>query len=354
MITHPPTEDTILRAALRQHWHLDTADLHAIPMGDSAYSYRVDASGISYHLKVVDLCSVAGRRTAAHLRWSLPIQRSVGQQQRPHVQAPLPLPTITGRLAARQGAYLCALYTFIPGNTLAAAYPMANSVLQTIGQTLAALHSIALPAALQRNAPPDSLTLPWDDGLIADLAALEHITPRAASHLHHLARLIEPYHAQIRAFLVRGHDAARQALHYPAPAVLCHGDAWGGNLILDAAGRLTLLDWEAAVMAPIERDAFLYMGYMGEEFAQFEAGYRTACTAPPRWCTQRMIFYAYRLQLRNLAHWLHSALHGRDRAERADKALLLIEHHCLDRLDSVERTANAWMARSEQGYLTLP
>lgn len=50
-----PGGDTIIRAILLERWHLAVTEIHFIPMGDSAYSYRVETHpGNSYYLKVVD------------------------------------------------------------------------------------------------------------------------------------------------------------------------------------------------------------------------------------------------------------------------------------------------------------
>lgn len=42
------------------------------------------------------------------------------------------------------------------------------------------------------------------------------------------------------------------------PYVLCHTDAHGGNLMSDGQGKLFLIDWETALLAPKEADLFMY------------------------------------------------------------------------------------------------
>jgi len=340
MKTPWPEGEAIIQVLLREQWHLTVTHIHFIPMGDSAYSYKVETEpNSSYYLKVVDQRTSTGHRTAAHMDFSLPLQHLIAELHLAEVSAPLPQLTITGALHAIHGPFLLALYTFIHGETLADAYPMPPMLVGQIGQALATLHTIQIPQALQQRAPQDSLTTPFDAALLADLASLANISTRDALYLQRLREIVWPRQEQIRAFLAHCQDYAEKAQRTPVPPVICHGDAWGGNIIPTPTGGLTLLDWESAVMAPPERDAFIYMGYIGPDFAAFDAGYRTIHEGPLRWHANWLAYYAYRLQLRNLSHWLHKLLHEPLSEAQRENDVTMIEDHCLDRLASVERTA---------------
>ncbi len=343
--------DVIIRAMLLEHWHLDVTGTHFIPIGDSAYSYRVETQpNSSYYLKVVDQRTSAGRRTAAYMDFSLPLQRLVAECHLAEVIAPLPQPTINGELHATHEPFLLALYTFIHEDTLADAYPMSSALVQQIGQALAALHTVQIPKALQQRSPQDRLTAPFDADLLADVASLENISFHGALYLQRLREVVWPRREQIRAFLAHSQEYARKAHQTPVSSVVCHGDAWGGNMILSASGQLTLLDWEAAVMAPPERDVFIYMGDLEPNLTAFDAGYRMIHKEPMRWHAEWLAYYGYRRQLRNLAHWLYNLLHEPlDEAQR-DNDVSMIEYHCLDRLESVERTAAELVARGADGH----
>ena len=332
--------DTIIRTLLREQWHLIPTQIHFIPMGDSAYSYRVETSSHNtYYLKIVDQRSATGRRTATHMNFSLPLQKLIAECHLPEVAAPLPQPTLQGACSASSGPLLFALYTFIQGETLADAYPMSPTLIRQIGQALAALHKVTLPAALQQQPPQDTLTKPFDAGLLADLASLEGISSRDAPYLQRLHELVWPRRDQIRAFQAHSQDYARQAQQTAVSLVVCHGDAWGGNIILAPSGQLTLLDWESAVMAPPERDAFIYMSSIDHDFSAFDAGYRLIHTEPMLWHASWLAYYGYRRQLRNLAQWLHNLLHEILDEVQRDNDVTMIEYHCLNRLEGVEQTA---------------
>ena len=63
------------------------------------------------------------------------------------------------------------------------------------------------------------------------------------------------------------------------PGVPCHGDIHAGNVLVDARGRLHLLDWDTLLLAPRERDLmFIGAGVAGhwrdaQEAIWFYEGY---------------------------------------------------------------------------------
>ena len=123
--------DELIRTVLPEQWHLEITHLYFIPIGDSAYSYRVMTySDSSYYLKLVDQRTARGRRIAAHVDFSLPLQRLVVEQHLAEVTASLPQPTINGALYAIHEPFLFALYTFVNGDTLADDYPMSSALVQ--------------------------------------------------------------------------------------------------------------------------------------------------------------------------------------------------------------------------------
>ncbi|MEH0844053.1 aminoglycoside phosphotransferase family protein [Micromonospora sp. CPCC 205711] len=102
--------------------------------------------------------------------------------------------------------------------------------------------------------------------------------------------------------------------------VVCHGDPHLGNLMLGAGGRVWLIDWDDAVLAPRERDLmFVTVGVLAfapvtpVERAAFFAGYGPVDPDPVR--------LAYHLTVRALddfSSWAAQALDpGYDDAERA-------------------------------------
>lgn len=335
-------DETIIRAMLREYWQLTVSNIHFIPFGESAYSYRVETdTHTSYYLKIVDRQTNVGIKTAAYMEFSLPIQRFVAEYGLAQVTAPLPQLTIQGAYYASRGLLFFALYTLINGETLANAYPMPPDLVRQIGQALAALHTIQLPAELQQHPPQDSLTAPFDAHLRDDLASLATISSQDAPYLQRLYEIVWPRSEEVRAFLAHSQEYEQKARQLQAEIrpVLCHGDPWGGNMMLSPDGRLTLLDWEATRIAPPERDAFFYLGASGPDLDAFIAGYQAICPHPVHWHADLLIYYAYRVQLRNLAQWLHNLLHESLDEGQREHNLKMLGFHCLERFAGVERMA---------------
>lgn len=337
MKTPLPEGDKLICAMLLDHWNVRAITIHLIPIGESAYSYKIEAEDGNYYLKIVDQQTASGRRTADRMAFSLSLQRFLGEHPTTGVATSIPQITREGTLNASHGSLLFALYTLIEGTTLADAYPMSATLVQHIGETLATLHHVQIPATLQQKALPDNLIASFEKSLLADLTALEGLSFQDALYLQHLREIVSPWHEYIHAFLTRSHEYKEEALQIPNSLVVCHGDAWGGNIIPAPSGKLVLIDWESSVMAPPERDVFMYIGYNSEDFSAFNAGYCEVSKEPIHWNTSLCAYYAYRSQLRNLTTWLHSILHEPLNEVQRENNIEMIEFHCLNRLQRVER-----------------
>ncbi len=54
MKTSLPDDTIVIREMLQEHWDIAITQIHFIPIGDSAYSYRVQSKEQRYYLKIVD------------------------------------------------------------------------------------------------------------------------------------------------------------------------------------------------------------------------------------------------------------------------------------------------------------
>jgi len=341
MKTPLPTHEERLPALLATGWGVEVATRPLfIPIGDSAYSYRVEAvTGEHYYLKVVDQRTAVARQLAARMRkFSLPLQRHVAELELEEMGAPLPQLTRCGSLAQESGRLLLALYSFIEGETLADAYPMSAELVGRIGRALGRLHAAQAPEHLWRNTEVDTHLIAFEERLRADFEAISRISVRASTWKQQLRELVVPRLEMIVQFMARAEQYAKRVQQLPQQMVVCHGDPWGGNMIPAGEGRLIFLDWESAVIASAERDACFYLSDPSlPEFWAFGQGYQQTRGEPVRWQPARLAYHAYRRQLRNLAHWLHKLLHERLDEEQRANDLEMIGFHCLDRWEGIEQ-----------------
>jgi spectinomycin phosphotransferase len=331
--------NAIIPSLLLENWDVALTGLHYIPIGNSAYSYRVETQSGMYYLKVVDQRLGIGRKTAARMQFSLPLQRLIAQQQRQYVSAPLPLMTVGGELSVNHTPFLLALYTFIQGDTLANSYPLSSMLVERIAQALASVHTLPVLEEIRRHNPQDNLLAPFDADLTNDLALIDHISIYDALHLQRLRAAINPRQEQIRAFIAHSQEYAQKVRIDNSIFVICHGDPWGGNIIPTSKQQLTFLDWESSVIAPPERDASSYIDYLFPDFNAFDKGYRTIHKGLLHWDGNLLAYYAYRQQLRNLAQWLHNLLHEDLDDEQRKNDLEMLGFHCLDRWQHLEQQA---------------
>jgi spectinomycin phosphotransferase len=278
----------------------------------------------------------------------------VAQLELEEMGAPLPYLTGEGSLAQESGRLLLALYSFIEGETLADAYPMSEELVGRIGRALGRLHAVQLPEAVQRKTVVDTHLITFDEQLRADVATISGISARALTWKQQLRELVVPRLEMIIQFMARAEQYAEQVQRLPQQLVVCHGDPWGGNLIPVRDGRLIFLDWESAVLAPAERDAFLYLSDPAQPtFWAFVQGYAQARGELMQWQPLRLAYHAYRHQLRNLAHWVHTLLHERLDEEQRANDLEMIGFHCLDRWEGIEEATTRLVAASvSAGYLS--
>ncbi|GAA3555279.1 aminoglycoside O-phosphotransferase APH(9)-Ia [Kribbella ginsengisoli] len=101
-----------------------------------------------------------------------------------------------------------------------------------------------------------------------------------------------------------------------SPRVICHADPHLGNVLVTPE-QLYLIDWDDAVLAPIEQDLLFMLGGMGSlgptteaDQAAFFAGYGSAALDPTR-----LTYYRSARALEDVALWAEQAITGPDRAE---------------------------------------
>jgi len=69
-----------------------------------------------------------------------------------------------------------------------------------------------------------------------------------------LAELLRIRRHVIDELLLRAERLAGEMRSRSASFVLCHADLHGGNILIDAQGKLFIVDWDTLMLAPKERD----------------------------------------------------------------------------------------------------
>lgn len=152
------------------------------------------------------------------------------------------------------------------------------------GALLRQIHATTLPPSSRgscgaRLSP--RLRPAWSGGWTPTSARGTSTTPRRA-----LATFWQARRGGVRALLARADDLGRRLARVAPASVLCHADIHTGNVLLDAGGRVWIVDWDETVLAPKERDLmFAVGGIIGglvepREEALFFRGYGVAAVDP--------------------------------------------------------------------------
>lgn len=267
MIEKPPIEDELIGARLRAEYGLEASRVEFLPLGADVNSalYRVTArDGGEYFLK---LRSGPFKETSASIPSFL---HGLG--------IPMVIPPLGNLQGGRWGSlanYRMILYPYVRGQD---AYQRRLSEAQWLefGASLAAIHAARLPPALEEKLPREEFSPKWRESLREFQALVEarmFREPVAAG----MADFMRNRRSEIDEVRERAGELACILRPRTLDTVLCHSDLHPGNFLAADDGRVFIVDWDEAILAPRERD-LMYIGATGnpggeKERSLFYQGY---------------------------------------------------------------------------------
>jgi spectinomycin phosphotransferase len=319
MLVEPDLDTAALVAALRRDYGLVARAVRFLPVGETAWCYQVtDEQGGQWFLKL----GRPGAIEPARAEFALQLGQVLAEQGLP---VPRPQPTRDGAWWCWVGGLRLALFAFIDGQPLSDQDLWAAELTDQVAGRAAAVHGAT--GALALPIPVTEAFAVWTDGLRRCLAELEAGAGAADGMVAEVRVLVWPQRLALlgrqQQLQVLG-DTVRAR---PRELVLCHGDLRGDNLVGDGAGRVWLVDWDGAVLAPRERDL---VGFTGRGFAVFLAGYQRAAGRGVEVDADLLAFFLLRRNLDDLVDWLGSVL-AQDRPVAQRRADLDGVRWCLSR-----------------------
>ncbi|WP_256208783.1 aminoglycoside phosphotransferase family protein [Paenibacillus sp. CF384] len=242
-----------------------------------------------------------------------------------------PIKNRSGDFSTTCNAFTVVLFNYIHGESLADAYPFSNEILESIAKSVAALHRITpnIDKSLVRT---ESFDISFECDLEKCISLLESTVTFDNLSKQSLREHVLPKKEQIYVLLNFVRKLRLAAISDNHEYVLCHGDMWGGNLIRHD-NVLFVIDWESALIAPLEFDL---IGYIGEEFDVFFSAYEQHTGKSVALDLDLLRFYAYRHHLRNLTNWLLNILYRNTENAQNENDLEMILYHCMNRWDQIE------------------
>jgi len=264
----PDLSDGTLLEHLNQEYAQDFTALEFLPLG-------FDPSSANYQAK-----TGTGERVFVKVRLGSVREGPLALAR--HLQA-LQVETLIPALATRSGSpwastpeWSLAVFPYVEGHD---AYDggLTDEHLRVLGYALRQIHDAQPSNGLSRLLPSETYSPELRK------SAREHVELRETPHdwlCERLETLLDARGDLILELVDRAEFLAHAVQSDPPPSTLCHADLHAGNLLITDDGRLHIVDWDSAILAPRERDLmFVGSGFLGrahnpqQEEALFYDGY---------------------------------------------------------------------------------
>jgi spectinomycin phosphotransferase len=169
-----------------------------------------------------------------------------------------PIDTAAGEPWLSVDGHQLLVYPFVAG-TSAWRTGLTDEQFPPYGEFLADLHRTELPPDLAAQVAGETFDPP-------SLARMQHTARRlgeataASPSQRELLELWRGNERRVADLAARTAALRELARARQAPHVLCHTDIHTGNVLVDAAGALSIVDWDAPLLAPRERDLMFVLG----------------------------------------------------------------------------------------------
>jgi hypothetical protein len=311
-------EPAIHRASLLEHVHaaygLAVEEITFVPVGYVAACYALRCSGGERYFLKLWPDTATGRWSSARQDIILPLVRAI-YERGVYRHIAYPLVTHDNALWATFQGNRYAVFPFLPGEH-APLSPWPLAFADEYARTLAAIHRGT--ALLEDVLPPrETFGLSFEPDLLVSLPDIAAIGPAARPGLQALRDLMIQRGDDVLAQIERVRALQARVRALPGPAVLCHTDLAGDNILVDEDGRLALLDWDGAVVATSEYDL---KEAVGEDFGRCIAIYLDAGGAQPLEA-DRFAFYLLRRYLEDFSARVVNILHHNTTPEQDEDDL---------------------------------
>jgi len=261
MLRPPDVPPQQIAAALREAYAIQATQVEFLPLGADADSAAFRADDWFVKLRRGPHGAVGAQ--VAHELFAQGIGAIVA-----------PIAAHSGALWSMVEGWRMLVYPFLD-LTPASARPLRDEQWAALGAAVRRVHDAALPAALSEQVPQVNYDAPWRAAL------REEMQPRTATDalISALNVELERHRARIEALIERSEALAAHMRAGAHARVVCHTDLHGYNVLTDGDGRVRIVDWDAPLRAPRERDLMFVGGAQfgthsaADEMRLFYAGY---------------------------------------------------------------------------------
>jgi spectinomycin phosphotransferase len=218
--------------------------------------------GLDPHARAFEAATAAGERFFVKVR-SVPagpaaVLVPLHLRRRGLAAVVAPVGTTAGRPWLDVNGHQVLVYPFVAG-TGAWRTGLTDAQWLDYAAFLAALHGTAVPPDLATHVEEEAFDPPSLARLEETAARIGTAQPRTAAQ-HELLALWHRNVDRITELAARTAELRDLVRARRPPNVLCHTDIHTGNVLVDAAGKLSIVDWDAPLRAPRERDLMYVLG----------------------------------------------------------------------------------------------
>jgi spectinomycin phosphotransferase len=271
MLEKPDIPDELIKSRLQEQYGLHITHLTFLPIGADTGTvvYRVfTEQGQTYFLKL--------RKGFMEIVVTIPLfLRSQGIQE-----IIVPFETKAKQYWADFGEYKMILYPFIEGKN-SFEMGLSDELKRRLGRTMKAIHSVQLPPELGKQIPREAFSPQWRERLKSLQAKAQEKSFRDPPATK-LADFMKSMRSEISRIIERTEELAGKAQSHSLELVLCHTDIHRANMLVTGNNEFYIVDWDAPLLAPKERDLMFigggidYIWQSRQDEALFYEGYGTA------------------------------------------------------------------------------
>lgn len=253
MLEKPKLADKLIVFRLQDEYDLRVATLTFLPlgadMGTAVYRVVADDQRV-YFLKL--------RKGFNEIIVTVPLfLKSQGIQE-----IIAPINTKSKQCWADFGEYTMILYPFVEGKN-GFEIKLSDDHKREIGGALKSIHGAKIPPELKGLIPRETFSPFYRESMKRFQAQVQNKTfrePVAAK----LSKFMKTKRDEINHLINRAQTLALELEAKPLELVLCHTDIHGGNILISETLELYIVDWDAPLLAPKERDLMFIGGGIDE------------------------------------------------------------------------------------------
>ncbi|MDN3505579.1 MAG: aminoglycoside phosphotransferase family protein [Rhabdochlamydiaceae bacterium] len=164
----------------------------------------------------------------------------------------LPIKSIADEFISQREGVTFIIYPFVLGEN-GFTRPLTDSQWITLGQTMRKMHETQLPDRLTSYLPIEEFSSQWELEVQSLFQRLDEINIVDEISTD-MSKFLKKNQARILKMTSRTAEIIANIKHQELKLVFCHADLHAGNILIDHKGLFYIVDWDAPILAPKERD----------------------------------------------------------------------------------------------------